>query len=144
MVDPKTPEAHPADGAGFFAHGGAALAAVLSYLQARFQLAALESKEAGVHYAMLLVWAGAALVLLFFGYIFFVIALVFAVAWLLRDPSKWVWVLLAFAMGHFIVAIFCVLMARAKIFVPVFKETFSELKKDQLWLTSQKANVKPN
>jgi len=30
----------------------------------------MESKEAALHYMMLIVWAGAALVLLFFGYIF--------------------------------------------------------------------------
>jgi len=144
MADPIAPERYPEGNAGFIGHFSALLAAILSYFHARMQLAGMESKEAALHYMMLIVWAGAALVLLFFGYIFFVIGLVFAIAWLFRDPSKWVWVLLAFGIGHFIVAIFCVLVARAKIFVPMFRDTLSELKKDQLWLTRQTQNVKPS
>jgi len=143
MPDPTIPEPYPAGREGFIGHLGALLAAILSYLRARLLLAGLESKEAALHYAMLIAWVAGALGLLLFGYIFFVIGLAFGIAWLFRDPAKWFCVLLAFGIFHFMGAIFCILMARAKIFLPMFQETLSELKKDQLWL-SQKVNEKPN
>ena len=142
MADSKVPESRPAGSAGVIGHFGALLAALVSYFQARLQLAGMESKEAALHYILLLVWAGAALVLCFFGYIFFCIGCVFAVACLFQDPSKWIWVLLGFGALHFAVAIFCILIARSKIFLPMFRDTINELKKDQLWLS--RLNEKPN
>jgi uncharacterized membrane protein YqjE len=108
---------------------------VAAYFQARLTLAGMESKEAAIHYAMLLAFAVGALVLCAFGYVFFVIGLVFAIAWFFEDPSKWIWVMLGVGVLHFAVAIVCVLIARAKIFVPMFRDTISELRKDQLWLS---------
>jgi len=142
MAESKVPEAHPAESAGLIGHLSGVLASIASYLQARLQLAGMESKEAAVHYAMLLVWAFGALILCAFGYIFFVIGLVFAIGYFFQDPSKWIWIMLGVAVLHFAVAVFCVLVARSKIFVPMFRDTLNELKKDQLWLN--RLNEKPN
>lgn len=150
MENPRVPGAAPGGprehgaraGGGVIEHFSGLLAAFLAYLQARLLLAGIESKEAAIHYAMLLVWTGGALVLCFLGYIFVCIGLVFAVAYFFQDPSKWIWVMLGFGAVHFAVAIFCVLIARSKIFAPMFRETISELKKDQLWLN--RLSEKPN
>ncbi len=142
MVEPTVPEPLQGERPGFLAHFAQLLAAVVGYLQARLTLAGMESKEAAIHYAMLVAWVVCGIVLCAFGYVFFVIGLVFAIAWFFEDPSKWIWVMLGVGVLHFAVAIFCVLMARSKIFVPMFRDTLSELKKDQLWLS--RLNEKPN
>jgi len=144
MADSKVPETNPAGSAGVIGHLSALVAALLLYLQARLLLLGLESKEAALHYALLVVWAGAALVLCFFGYIFLCIGCAFAIAYFFSNPSAWIWVMLGFGAVHLAIAILCVLIARGKIFAPMFRETISELKKDQLWLSREKLNEKPN
>ena len=143
MSDPKVHETRPAAG-GTLEHLGELFAALLGYVQARLQLAGIESKEAAIHYGILLALVAGAVFLAFFAYIFLCIGVVFAIAYFFREPSVWIWIMLGLGAAHLGVAIVFVLIARAKVFVPMFQETLGELRKDQIWLSRQKADKKRN
>jgi uncharacterized membrane protein YqjE len=139
MPASSTEEARAATG-GLFAHLSALLAAKLAYLKARLELAGIESKEAAVHLAIILGLAIGGLVLVIFGYFFFVIALVFLIG-LAFGGDAWAWVLGGAALLHFIGAGLLLFIARLRLGTPLFPLTLEELKKDQEWL---KTNAKPN
>jgi uncharacterized membrane protein YqjE len=122
------------------AHLSALVAAKLAYLKARLELAGIEGKEAAIHLAIILGLAIGGLILVVFGYFFFVLALVFLVA-LAFGSGSWVYVLLGAALLHIIGAAALVLIARFRLGVPLFPLTLEELKKDQEWL---KSNAKKN
>lgn len=126
---------------GLLSHAAALLGAKLEYLRARLQLAGLEGKEAAIHYAIILGMVAAALVLGVFGYLFFVIAAVFLVAWLCGGGNAWIWVTFAAALAHAAVALALLFIARSRLAQPVFEATLAEFKNDQEWL---KTTVKPN
>jgi uncharacterized membrane protein YqjE len=113
---------------------GVLLGAKLGYLRARLQLAGLEGKEAAAHYAIILALAVTALVVAIFGYFFFVIALVFLIAWTVGGENAWIWVMFGAALLHFVAALVFALVARSKLARPIFSATLDELKKDQQWL----------
>lgn len=119
---------------GFLTRLATLLGANLAYLRARLRLAGVEAKEAGVHYALIVALAIAALVAVIFGYLFFVIAVAFLLAWAFGGGNAWIWVTLAAAIAHFGAAIALLLLARAKLMQPMFEATLSEFKKDQQWL----------
>lgn len=137
MPDPAPPE--PA--AGIFVHLSALLAAKLAYLRARLELAGLEGKEAAVHLAVILGLAAGGALALFFGYLFFIIGLVFLIAWACGGGDVWIWVTLGAAALHFIGAAVLLLIAKARLRTPMFSATLDELKQDQEWL---KTNAKLN
>ncbi len=124
---------------GLFSHFTTLLGAKLAYLRARLQLAGIEGKEAAIHYAVILGLAIGAVVIAVFGYLFFVIALVFLIAWACGGENAWIWVTLAFALGHFAGAAVLLFIAKGKLSQQVFEATLAELKKDQEWL-KQPAN----
>jgi uncharacterized membrane protein YqjE len=138
MPAPSTDD--PRQAGGLLAHLSALIAAKLTYLKARLELAGLEGKEAAIHLAIILGLAIGGLVLVVFGYFFFVLALVFLIA-LAFGSGSWVYVLLGAALVHFVGAAGLVLVARLKLGVPLFPLTLEELKKDQEWL---KTNAKKN
>jgi uncharacterized membrane protein YqjE len=119
---------------GFFRHIAALLGAKLEYLRARVQLAGLEGREAAIHLAVLVGLAIGAVVVAIFGYLFFVIAIVFLVAWACGGGNAWIWVLLGAALVHFIGAGALALIAKARLAAPLFPATLDEFKKDQVWL----------
>ena len=130
-----------AQAAGILGHLSALLAAKLAYVRARLELAGLEGREAAVHYGAILGLAIGGMIALVFGYLFFVIALVFLVAHLIGGETAWIWVLLGAAALHFIGAAALVLVAKSRLGVPMFSASLDELKQDQEWL---KTNAKPN
>ena len=138
MPAPSTDDPHQAG--GLFAHLSALLAAKLAYLKARLELAGLEGKEAAVHLAIILALAIGGLILMVFGYFFFILALVFLVA-LAFGSGSWLYVLFGAALVHFAGAVGLVLFAWAKLGTPLFPLTLEELRKDQEWL---KTNAKKN
>ena len=140
MAAPTMDDVPKAEAAGLFGHLSALLAAKLAYLKARLELAGLEGKEAAIHLAIILGLVIGGLVVVVFGYLFLVIALVFLIARAFGDGA-WPWVLLAAALFHFILAGLLLLIARLRLGVPLFPLTLEELKKDQEWL---KTNAKPN
>lgn len=119
---------------GLFSHLTALLGAKLAYLRARLQLAGLESREAAVHYAIIVGLAIGALVIAIFGYLFLVIAVVFLIAWACGGGNAWIWVTFGAAFVHFIGAALLLVIAKAKLFQPMFAATLDELRKDQEWL----------
>jgi uncharacterized membrane protein YqjE len=126
---------------GILSHLSALLAAKLAYFRARFQLAGLEGKEAAGHYAIIVALAIAALIVVIFGYLFLVIAVVFLIAALIDSPHAWMWVLLGAAGLHLFGALTLALMAKSMLAKPMFTATIDEFKKDQEWL---KNPVNPN
>lgn len=126
---------------GLFSHLAELLGAKLAYLRARLQLAGIESREALVHYAIILGLAVGALVIALFGYLLFVIGIVFLIAWLLGGGNAWIWVMLAAAATHLIGTATLLLVAKIKLSQPMFEATLAEFKKDQQWL---KTPAKPN
>ena len=108
MPDPLA-DARAAHAAGIFGHLSALLSAKLAYLRARLELAGIEGREAALHYGILLGLALGGLVALVFGYLFFVIALVFLIAHLIGGENAWIWVMLGAAALHVIGAAVLVL-----------------------------------
>src|ERR1700729_570151 len=100
MPEPITGEVPRAGEAGLLGHFAALIAAKLAYLRARLELAGIEAREAGIHYAIIVALAIGALIVLVFGYLFLVIALVFLVAALVGTPHAWIWVLFGAAFLH--------------------------------------------
>jgi uncharacterized membrane protein YqjE len=141
MPDPKSDDVHRTEDYGLFAHLAGLLSAKLAYLRARLQLAGIEAREATVHYAIILGLAIGALVVVVFGYLFLVIALVFLVAALLGTEHAWIWVLMGAAFLHLLGAAILGWIAKEKLSAPMFTASLNELKKDQEWL---KTSVKKN
>ena len=141
MVDStRSAPLRPDPNAGIYRHSLAALSASLAYLKARLQLAGLEGKEAGIHYVVILALAVTALLVVFFGYFFFCLAVVFLIAWALGDGHAWIWVTLGMAALHFIGAAILGFMAKNRLEEPMFSATVNEFKKDHEWLNSNSAN----
>ena len=115
------------------------LGALAGYMKARLQLAGLEAKEAMLHYAIIAALLAGGLVVVVFGYFFFWLALIFAIAWAIGGESTWIWVTLGAALVHFGLAVALVFAARAKFATPMFTSTLDEFKKDQQWLTTTTA-----
>lgn len=141
MPDPVTEDARAAQTAGIFGHCSGLLAAKLAFLRARLELAGLEGKEAAVHFAILFGLLVGGLIALVFGYGFLVIALVFLLAAAFGGVHAWIWVTLGAATLHFFGAAALILVAKAKLRMPMFSATLDEIKQDQEWL---KTNAKLN
>ena len=120
-------------------HLRALAASVAGYLQARLQLAGLESKEAAAHGLKILLWLAAGAAAASLGYIFSCCAVVFIFAHLLG--VSWIWIMLGLGVAHFLAAIVCAIIVRNKFPRPLFESTINEFKKDQEWLTTPS---KPN
>jgi uncharacterized membrane protein YqjE len=126
---------------GFFEHSRGLLAALSGYLHARLKLAGIETKEAFVHYGIIIGLAIGALAVVLFGYLFLLIGLMFVLAELLNISKGWT--LLILALAHFGVAVLCLLIARTRLTVPMFTATIAEFKKDQQWLSSTNTTTTP-
>jgi len=139
MPEARAEDRRAAADAGFFGRLSGILAAVATYLRARLQLAGIEAKEAMVHYAIVAALGIGSLVVVVFGYFFFVLFAVFGVSWLIGGEHTWIWVTLGAAVVHFALAAGLVFAARAKLSTPMFTATLEEFKKDNQWLTSTTA-----
>jgi uncharacterized membrane protein YqjE len=117
---------------GLLDHVRELTAAGLAYLQARLTLAGIEAKEALLHFALIIGLLAGAIGLLVFGYFFLCIALTVLIAQLLGISPGWV--ILAFAVLHFVIAAGSVLFAVLRLKTAVFTATLAELRKDQQWL----------
>jgi uncharacterized membrane protein YqjE len=136
MPEPSSEDRRAAEAAGIWGHLTALLGAKLAYLRARLALAGIESREAAVHYGLLLGLALGGVVLVVFGYFFFVLAAVFAVAWMCGGGNAWIWVLLGAAVLHVVAAGGLFLAVKMRLARPVFTATLDEFRKDQAWLTT--------
>ena len=139
------PEPKPASGSslpGFFEHASAWLGTLLAHVRVRLQLAEIEGREAAVHYGILLALAGAGLVCVVFGYLFFCLALVFLVVRLIGDQNAWIWVSFGMALLHVGTGLGAFFWIKKKVGKPMFEATFDELRKDQEWLTQTTKNLR--
>ncbi len=134
---PVTPP-HPFPmNSGFVAHLRGVTAAALGYVAARAQLAGLESKEAAGHYLKIAAVLVAGALFATFGYLFFCLGIVFAIARLFENPNAWIWVALLVALAHFGATAACAFIVREWFTAPVFTSTIAEFRKDQEWLTKK-------
>lgn len=109
------------------------------HVQALVELAGVESREALALYLRLAVMLGAALVFLVFGYVLLLLFISFLCAAVFG--ISWVWISLALAVLHFLVAFVCANHVRTHMKSPVFESTRAELRRDfeQLKRTSPPA-----
>jgi hypothetical protein len=139
MPEPTTEERRAAARTGFFGHVAGFLAGLAEYIRVRMELAGLEAKDAAIHFAIIVGLLIAALGVVVLGYIFFCIALIFAIDALVQGRHTWIWLMFAMALAHFGMALVALLIVRARIGAPVFGATLEEFRKDQEWLTSMTA-----
>lgn len=120
-----------------------ALASALAdFFESRAALMATESKAALVQFLVAAVCLVAATLFFAFGYIFLLATAVVAIAHMAN--VSWLWVALAAAGLHFVVALILLLVAGTGIKRPIFRGTIEELKKDREWLRDLETNQPRN
>jgi len=119
-----------------------ALASALTdFFESRFVLLAQESRVALVQLLVLAICLVVAAILVAIGYIFLVITAIAGLAHL--AGISWLWITLAAAGVHFVIALVLLLVARTRITKPLFPVTASELKKDREWLKNLDETSQP-
>jgi uncharacterized membrane protein YqjE len=123
---------------GFIGSLVALASALADFFESRAALLATESKTALVQFLVAAVCLVAAVLFFAFGYIFLLATGVVAIAHLAN--VSWLWVALAAAGLHFLIALILLLVAGTGIKRPIFRGTLTELKKDREWLKNLEAN----
>ena len=123
---------NPAGHAGLLHNLLALVNALAGFLESRIGLFAKESKTALVQALVLVACLAGAAVLALFGYVFLIASAIAGVAHALH--ASWIWITLAAAVLHFILALVCLLIARSRMKKSMFEATAAELKKDREWL----------
>ena len=118
--------------AGFLGSLIALASAIADFFESRAALLATESKAALFQFLVAAVCLVAAVLFFAFGYIFLLATAVVAVAHMAN--VSWLWVALAAAGLHFVIALVLILVAVTGIKRPVLRGTMEELKKDREWL----------
>jgi uncharacterized membrane protein YqjE len=139
VAEPTPERPRSAESAGIFSHALDLLGATLAYVQARFALASLEGREAFSHYLKTLALLLGGIVVIVFGYFFFCLAVIFAIATAFEGRNAWIWVTLTAAAIHVLAGIVLVMKVRSLVHRPVFAATLEEFKKDQTWLEAKTA-----
>jgi len=130
---------NPAGHAGLLENLFALASALTEFFESRFTLVAQESKAALMQLLVVASCLILALVLVASGYVFLIVSAIAGLAHLAH--VSWVWIALAVAALHFVIALVLLLVARTQITKPFFRATASELKKDREWLKNlDKAN----
>ncbi|PYL64755.1 MAG: hypothetical protein DMF25_06005 [Verrucomicrobia bacterium] len=141
MADEATRSRNPAGHAGLLDNLLALLNALAVFFESRFALLAGDSKAALVQMFALVACLLAALLLFTFGYIFLIASAVVGLAHLAR--ISWLWIALAAAGVHFVIALVFLLVARSRMTKPLFRATAAELKKDREWLKNLDTTSRP-
>jgi uncharacterized membrane protein YqjE len=115
---------------------------LVDFFESRAALFATESKSALVQVIVALISLAGALMFLAFGYLFLLATLVVAIS--RYAQVSWLTTALVAAGVHIVIALILVVIARAAIQRPVFRETTAELKKDREWLKNLETNHRPN
>ena len=123
MISETARSRNPAGHAGLLENLFAFASALTEFFESRFALVAQESKAALVILA---------LILFAFGYGFLIASVVAGLAHV--AGISWLWIALAAAGLHFVIALALLLVARSRMIKPLFRSTASELKKDREWL----------
>jgi uncharacterized membrane protein YqjE len=134
---------NPAGHAGLLHNLLALVTDLAGFLESRLGLFAKESKTALVQVLVLVACLAAAAVFALFGYVFLLASAIAGIAQALH--TSWIWITLAAAGLHFILALICVLIARSRMKKSMFAATAAELKKDREWLKNlDKKNLSTN
>jgi uncharacterized membrane protein YqjE len=131
-VEGTVPFRNPAGHAGLVQNLKALVASLAQFLESRFQLAARESKAAVRRLVTIAICLVVALVMSLLGFIYLVVFAIVGIAHLLG--VWWLWVALGVGLLHFVVALFCLVIARAQARHPILQDTASVLKEDTEWL----------
>ena len=123
---------NPAGHAGLLHNLLALVNDLAGFLESRVGLFAKESKTALVQVLVLVACLAGAAVLALFGYVFLIASAIAGVAHALH--TSWIWIALAAAGLHFLLAVICLLVARSRMKKSMFEATAAELKKDREWL----------
>ncbi len=132
MAGRPMPFRNPAGYSGLRENLTALIASIAQFLQSRVRLAAQESKAAGRRVAAIVVCSLLAAGCAMLGSVFLIVFAIVGVARLLH--ISWIWVALVVALLHFAAALFCLIIARAQVKHPLFRETKSVLREDTEWL----------
>jgi uncharacterized membrane protein YqjE len=132
MTSQSSRSRNPAGHAGLLENLFALVSALTEFFESRFALIAQESKAALVQVLVLVSCLILAVILLAFGYGFLIASAVGGLAYIVG--ISWLWIALAAAVLHFMIALVLLLVARSQITKPLFRSTASELKKDREWL----------
>ena len=132
---------NPAGHDGLFNGVLALINSLAEFVASRSALFARESKAALGQLLVVLGCLVAALMFFALGYLFLVGSAVVAIAHLAQ--VSWIWVALAAAGLHFILALVCLLIARSRVTSAPYRELTQELKKDREWLKNLDQNSRP-
>ena len=125
---------NPAGHAGLIDNAIGLISALFAYVETRAALLAVESKAMLLQLVAVVAFALAALIAVVFGYIFILASLIAGIAH--RTGVSWTWITLGVGLLHVVLAVVCVLLAKAKLTGRLYPETRAELKRDQQWLKS--------
>jgi uncharacterized membrane protein YqjE len=123
---------NPAGHAGLLHNLLALVNDLAGFVESRTALFAKESKTALVQVVVLVACLAAAAVFALFGYVFLLASAIAGIAQALH--TSWIWITLAAAGLHFVLALICLLIARSRMKKSMFEATAAELKKDREWL----------
>ena len=132
MAGETMPFRNPAGHAGLLHSLVSLVNSLAGFLESRIALFAKESKTALVHVLILVACLAGAGILALFGYVFLIASAIAGVAHALH--VSWIWITLAAAGLHFVLALVCLLIARSRMHKSMFEMTGVELKKDREWL----------
>ncbi len=132
MAGENSPSRSRTHQTGFIGSLVALASALADFFESRAELFATESKAALVQFILVALCLVAALLFFAFGYVFLLATTVVAIAHLAK--VSWLWIALAAAGLHLLIALIFLLIARNGIKRPLFRATTAELKKDREWL----------
>ena len=141
MADEATRSRNPAGHAGLLDNLLALASALAGFFESRFAVFSKESKAALVQMLGLAACLIAAVMLVAIGYIFLIVSAVAGLAHLAQ--VSWLWVTMAAAGMHFLIALVLLLVARSRMTKPLFRATAFELKKDREWLKNLETTSRP-
>jgi uncharacterized membrane protein YqjE len=137
MIGNTTRSPNPAGYAGLLENLLALTSALTEFFESRFTLFAQESKSALMQLLVLAACSILALVSCVLGYIFLIASGVVGLAHL--AGISWVWIALAAAAAHFVIAFVLLLVTRRQMSKPFFRATLTELKEDREWVKNLNA-----
>ena len=129
---------NPAGHAGLLNNLVALTNALAGFFESRISLFARESKRALVQLLLIAAAVITALVLVVSGYVFLIVSVIFGIAY--AAGVSWVWIALAAALLHFLLAGGLGFFAKTQITKPMFHASIAELKRDREWLKTLNKN----
>ena len=132
---------NPAGHGGLIDNAVGFVSAIFAYVETRAALLAAETKTVLLQLVAVLAFGLGAMVAVLLGYIFVLASVIVGIAH--GTGVSWTWVALCAGLLHIMVAMICLLLAKAKLRGRLYPETRAELKRDQQWLKSLSKTEQP-